>query len=178
MAAFSPPRLFAAWRVEAPFSTVSFFKMLFMNMGARILVQETQSAKDIDMTCSKTFPIKATTCLQIGPMSLDWLVDPFARSDFSGSSLPLEVPSGEQQQGALPASTRSRWRQDALQAQPQALQRITGWDGCGPFLSKGIRCITWNTRGLVGSVFSRQMNREFKRKYLEKVFGANNISCL
>ena len=47
-----------------------------------ILVQETQSAKDIDMTCSKMFPIKATTCLQVGPMSLDWPVDPFARFNF------------------------------------------------------------------------------------------------
>ena len=30
---------------------------------------------------------------------------------------------------------RSRWRQGALHARPQILQRTTGWDGCGPFLS-------------------------------------------
>ena len=93
-----------------------------------MLVQETQSAKDINITCSKMLPIKATTCLQVGPMSLDWPVDPFARSDFSRSSLSPGVPSGEQQRGAFPASTRFRWRQDALQAQPQILQRTTGWD--------------------------------------------------
>ena len=26
---------------------------------------------------------------------------------------------------------------------------LQGGDGCGPFLSEGLRCITWNTRGLV-----------------------------
>ena len=90
----------------------------------------------------------------------------------------LQVPSGEQQLGASPASTRSRWRQDALQAQPQILQRTEGWDGCAPFLSEGMRCITWNTRGLVGPVFSKQKNREFKLKYLKRLFDANNILCL
>ena len=50
------------------------------------MVQETQSAKDIDMICSKTFPIKAATCLQLGPISLDWFVDPFARFGHSGLS--------------------------------------------------------------------------------------------
>ena len=36
-----------------------------------ILVQETQSAKDIDLTCFKMFPFAAVTCLHVGPMSLD-----------------------------------------------------------------------------------------------------------
>ena len=81
-------------------------------------------------------------------MSLEWLVNPFDISDLSGPSLPPDVPSDEQQRVALPASERSRWRQGALHAQPQISQRSTGWDGCGPFLSEGFRCITWNTRGL------------------------------
>ena len=59
-------------------------------------------------------------------MSLEWPIDPFAGSDLSRSSLPPEVPSGEQQLGAFPASARSRWRQDGLHAQPQILQRTTG----------------------------------------------------
>ena len=86
--------------------------------------------------------------------------------------------SGEQQLGAFPASTRSRWRQDPLQAQPQIFQRTKGCDGCGPCLSEGMQCITWNTRGLVGSVVSKQKNREFKLKYLKRLFDANNILCL
>ena len=55
---------------------------------------------------------------------------------------------------------------------------MTGWDGHGPFLAEGLRCITWNTRGLIVSVFSKQKNREFKLKYLKKLFINNNIVCL
>ena len=118
------------------------FSALWLRSNQSILVQETQSAKVIYMTCPKMLPIKATTCLHLGPMSLDWLVDRFSRYDFSRSSLSLEVPSDEQQRSVLPASTRSRCRLDALQAPPQKIQRTTGWDGCGTFLSEGVRCIT------------------------------------
>ena len=142
-------------------------------------MQETPSAKDVDLTCSTTFLFRDATCLPVGPMSLDWPVNPFGRSDSSRPLLPPDVPSGEQQRVAVPASERSRWRQGALHAQPQILQRTIGWDGCGPFLSEGLRCITWNTRGLVGSVFSRQRNREFKLNYLKKnSWSHNNIICL
>ena len=171
-------------------------KILLMNLGAHAIlylafsfqlcgfdatntfVQETQSAKDLDLTCSTTFLFSDATCLQVGTMSLNWPVNPLGRFDSSRSSHPPEVPSGEQQRGAFPASTRSRWRRDALQVQPQILQRTEGWDGCGPFLSEGLRCITWNTRGLVGSFFSKQKNREFKLKYLKRLFDNNNIICL
>ena len=155
------------------------FSALWLRCNQVSLIQETHSAKDLDLTCSTTFLFRHTTCLQVGPMSLEWPVNPFGRFDSSRSSLPPEVPSGEQQIGAFPASSHSRWRQDALQAPPQILQRTTGWDGCGPFLSEGFRCITWNTRGLVGSVFSRQRNREFKLKYLKRLLDNNsNIICL
>ena len=132
-----------------------FLSCLWLRSNQSTLAQETQPAKGIDLTCFKTFPIKATTCLQAGPMSLDFPVGPFARFDHSRSSLSPEVPSDDQQRDAHPASTRSRWKQNTLQAPPQVLQRITGWDGCGPFLTGGHRCITWNTRGLIGSVFSK-----------------------
>ena len=111
-------------------------------------------------------------------MSLDWPVNLCGRSDPSGPSVPSGALSGAQQRGAFPAVGYSRWRQGALHAQPQILQRTTGWDGCGPFLSEGLRCITWNTRGLVGSVFTRQRNRESKLNYLKKLLNHNNIICL
>ena len=106
-----------------------FFIALWLQSNQSFLVQEIQTAKDIDFTCFTTFPIKAATCLQAGPMSLDWPIDPFARHE--RSALSPEVPSDEQQRGALPASTRSRWRQNTVQAPPHVLQRTTGWDGCG-----------------------------------------------
>ena len=155
-----------------------FFSALWGQSNQSILVQETQSAKDIGLTCFKTFRITAATCLQVGPMSLDWLIDPFAKFDHSRSSLSPEVPSDDQQRDALPASTRSRWKQNTLQAPPQVLQRFTGWDGCGLFLTGGLRCVTWNTRGLIGSVFSKQKSREFKLNYFKKLFDTNNILCL
>ena len=46
-----------------------FFTALWLQRSQSILVQEIQPAKDLDLTCFKTFPIKATTCLQVGPMS-------------------------------------------------------------------------------------------------------------
>ena len=155
-----------------------FFSALCLQQSQSSFVQEIQSAKNIDLTCFKTLPIKAATCLPVGPMSLEWPVDPVARFDLSRPSLFLEVPRDEQQRGDLPASTRSRWRQNALQAPPQVLQRIAGWDGCGPFLTGGLQCNTWNTSGLMGSVFSKQKNRDFKLKYLKKLFINNNIVCL
>ena len=145
------------------------FSALWLRFSQSFAVQGTPSAKDVDPTCSLTFLLKDATCLPAGPTSLDWPVNLFSRSDSTGPLLPPDVPSGEQQRVALPASVHSRWRQDALHAQPQILQRTTGWDGCGPFLSEGLRCITWNTRGLVGSVFSRQRNRESKLNYLKKL---------
>ena len=129
------------------------FTALWLQQSQSILMQENQPAKDIDLTCLKTFPIQAaTTCLQVGPMSLDWLVNLSARFDQSRPSSSPEDPNDEQKRGALPASTRSRWRQDALQP-PQILQGIAGRDTCGHFPDGGQRCIAWNTGGLVGSVF-------------------------
>ena len=55
---------------------------------------------------------------------------------------------------------------------------LQGGMGVAPFFSGGLRCITWNTMGLVGSVFSRQRNREFKLKYLKRLLDNNNIICL
>ena len=143
------------------------FTALWLQSNQSVLVQETQSAKDIDLTCSKMLLIKATTCLQVGPCPWIGLLILFARFDFSRSSLSPEVPSDEHQQGSLPVSTRSRWRRNNLQAPPHELQPTKGWDGCGPFLSEGMPCIIWNTKGLVGSVFSRQRNRELKFKILK-----------
>ena len=120
MAAPSPLRFFAAWRVvrgfpfrwvlhfvfyltrsvalcdspscsredsldecERPCDPLScrLFSALWLRCNYSIWVQETQSAKDTDVTCPKCLLIKATTRLPVGPMSLDWPVNPF-RSDF------------------------------------------------------------------------------------------------
>ena len=114
-----------------------------------------QPAKDIDLTCFKTFSIKATTCLQVGPMSLDWPVDPIGRFDQSSPSSSPEDPNNEHQEGALPASTRCRWRRDALQP-PQVQYGTAGRDTCGHFSDGGLQCIAWNTRVSLDRFFPRR----------------------
>ena len=59
------------------------FSALWLRCNQSLLVQETQSAKDLDLTCSTTFQFSDVTCLPVRPMSLDWPVDPFASSDVS-----------------------------------------------------------------------------------------------
>ena len=44
-----------------------FFTALWLQRSQSIMVQEIRPAKDIDLTCFKTLPIKATTCLQVDP---------------------------------------------------------------------------------------------------------------
>ena len=63
------------------------FTALWLRCCQSKVVQETPSAKDVDLTCSITFLFNDATCLPVGPMSLDWPVNPFGRSDSSTSSL-------------------------------------------------------------------------------------------
>ena len=74
-----------------------FFTALWLQRSQSILVQENQPVKDIDLTCFKTFPFKATTCSQVAPMSLDWPLDAIARFDQSRPSSSPEGPYDEQQ---------------------------------------------------------------------------------
>ena len=153
------------------------FTALWLQRGQSILVQEIQPAKDIDLTCYKTLPTKTITCLQKGPIFLEWPVALLAESEQSCPSSSQEDPNDEYPEDTLPALPHSRWRRDALQP-PQVLQGIAGWDTCGHFPDGVLRCITWNIRGLVGSVLSSQRNRELKLNYFGKLLENNNVICL
>ena len=81
------------WRPCDPLSCL-LFSALWLRCSQSVLVQETPSAKDVDLTCSTTFLFRDATCLLVGPMSLDWPVNPFSRSDSSRPSLPsLMLPA-------------------------------------------------------------------------------------
>ena len=155
------------------------FTALWLQRSQSILMQEIHPAKDINLTCFKTFPIKATTCIQVGPLSLDWPVDPIARFDQSRPSSFSSESNDEQQQGALPVSTSSRWRQNALQAFPQVPQRTAGWDGCGPFSLMEFCDVLLGTPGVLLDHFSQQKNR-IQTQIPQKSFfdNSNNILCL
>ena len=63
-----------------------FSTALWLRQSQSILTQGVQQTKDIDLTCYKTLPTKSVTCLQVGPMSLEWPVAPPAGSDQSSLS--------------------------------------------------------------------------------------------
>ena len=90
-------------------------------------------------------------------------------------SLPLDAPSDGLRRVALPASERSRLRQGVLHAQSQRLQRTSGWNGCGPFLSEGLHCIAWNTGALL-DMFSPDRGTGNPNSITSK--NHNNIICL
>ena len=75
------------------------------------------TVKDTELICFKTFSIKATTCLEVEPMSLDWPLDPIARFD--------QFRPSSSSDDSIPAFARSRWTQDAIQPS-QMVQSIAG----------------------------------------------------
>ena len=78
------------------------------------------------------------------------------------------------------ASTRSRWRQNALQAPYQVLHTAyyrLGWTW--PFPCRRSAVYYMEHQGVsLDLFFSKQKNREFKLKYLKRVFVNNSIVCL
>ena len=86
-----------------PHDTLSylFFTALWFRQSQSILTQ-VQQTNDIDLTCYKTLPTKSVTCLQVGPMSLEWPVALPAGSDQSCLSSSHEDPNDEYPEDALP----------------------------------------------------------------------------
>ena len=154
-----------------------FFTALWLRQSQSTLVQDIQPAKDIDLTCYKTLPIKSVTCLQVEPMSLEWPVALNAGSDQSSPSSSHGELQDEHPKDALPAPPHSRWRRDALQ--PLQLQRDSLDRNTRVHIPDGgLRCVTWNTRGLIGSVSTSQISRELKLNYFKRLVENNNVICL
>ena len=151
------------------------FSALCLRCSQSILVQETPSATDVDFTCSTTLLFRDTTCPPVGPMSLDWPVHPFGRSDSSGPLLPPDVPSGQQQRGVSPASGRSRGRQGALHAQPQILQRTTKWMNVAPSFPKACDVLL-GTPGALLDLFFPDKRTESSNSIISKSFWATTTS--
>ena len=163
-----------------PCDTLScfFFSALWLQRSQFILVQEIQSPKDINLTCLKTFPINATSCLQSGPISLDWPVDPFEEFDQSRPSFSPEDPIVVQQRGDFPSFTRSLSRQDALPPPPQVLQSTAGWNGCGHFLDGSLRFITWNNQGVSLARFFQAEDQRIQTQISQDAFLTTTTFCL
>ena len=154
-----------------PCDPLSFllFSALWLRCNQSLLVQETQSAKDLDLTCSTTLLFRDATCLQVGPMSLVWPVNPFGRFDASRPSLLPDVPQRRTTTPcfssfySLPLETGCS---SYTTADITTYYRV-GWMWPLPFRRLAVYYL--EHRGLVGSVFSRQRNREFKLKFKLKL---------
>ena len=89
-------------------------------------------------------------------MSLEWPVALPAESDQYRPPSSHEDPVGEHPGDALPTFPHLRWRRDALQP-PQVQQDGAGRNTCVHSPDGGLRCVTWNIRGLnwVGFFFTK-----------------------
>ena len=81
-------------------------------------------------------------------MSRDWLVAPAGGLNQSSLSPSQEGPNNGHLEDALLAPPHLRWRRDAHE--PPEIQRGCLDRNTGVHIPEGgLRCVTWNTRGLV-----------------------------
>ena len=73
--------------------------------------------------------------------------------------------------------THPCWRRDALRP-PQIQRGSLDRNTCVHISDGGLRCVTWNTGGLIGSVSSSRISRELKHNYFRRLIENNNIICL
>ena len=147
-----------------------FCTALWLGQGQSVLKQ-IQQTNDIDMTCCKILPTKSVTCLQVGPVA------PLGRADHSSLSPSREDPNDGHLEEDRLAPPHLRWRRNALQP-PEIKRGCLDRNTCVHIPEGGLRCVTWNTRGLFGSPFSSQTSRERKHNYFGRLTGSNDIICL
>ena len=141
------------------------------------IVTQTQQPDDIDVACCRILQINSITCSQVGPMSLEWPAAPPGEFDHSSVSPSREDLNDGHVENAHLALPQLRWRRHALQ--PPEIQRVRlDRNTCVHIPDGGLRCVTWNTRGLIGSPFSAQSSRERKHDYFIRLTKNNDIVCL
>ena len=110
-------------------------------------------------------------------MSLEWPLAPSGGLAQSSHSLSQEDANGDRPENAPLGLPHLRWRRDALQPPEVQRDRLAG-NTCVHIPDGGFRCITWNTKGLLGSPASWQHSRERKHIYLTRHAKDNDIICL
>ena len=110
-------------------------------------------------------------------MSLEWPLAPQGGLVQSHHSMPQEDANGERPENAHFALPHLRWRRDALQP-PEVHRDRLNRDTCTHIPDGGLRCDTWNTRGLIGSPASPQLSREKKHICLTRHAKNNDVICL
>ena len=114
--------------------------------------------------------LSPTTCLLVGgPMSPSGL-QLNQEDSFSLSTHFLQKDAKSDRPGnAHLGPPHQRWRRDVLQHLELFRDQPTR-DTCVHIPTGGLRCVSWNTRGLLVSTASSQRSREQKHIYLTRLF--------
>ena len=134
------------------------FTALWLRCSHTLVTQETSFAQDDELSCSLTSVLEVVTCLPIGPMSFAWPVSPFDRFETSCPLLPLMLPAMDYGVWFLLLLNVLDGGRALFRHNHRLYDALLGGMVVALFFLKG--CITWTTRGLVGSLFSRQRRRE------------------
>ena len=154
-----------------------FFAAPWLQQSQSILVQEIQLAKDIDLTCFKTLPIKATTCLQVGPCP--WIGQWIQLQDLINPARPppMRIPTTNIKEALfqLPHTPVGggmlfNHLRYSMVLQVKIHVATSLMEVCDVLLG---------TLGVsLGRFFPRRKNRELKLEYFRKRLDNNNILCL
>ena len=130
---------------------------------------------EVDQTqCSR--PYGTATCY-LHTAILAWNVPIHIDTERSREPVVQEDANGDGPGNAHLGPPHQRWRRDALQP-PEVPRDQPTRDTCAHSPTGGLRCVSWNTRGLLGSTASSQRSRVQKNNYLTRLARNNDIMCL
>ena len=140
MAALPPPRLFAAWRVEA-------IRHPDLPLPYRHLAWQMSNHIDANTTLQRT---------QHGLLQrlLGWPLAPPGGFVQPGHSLSQEDASRDRPGSAPLGPPQLRWRRDALHP-PEVFRDHLAGNTCAHIPDGGLRCISWNARGSLALLLPR-----------------------
>ena len=112
----------------------------------RSILTHSQHSSELDMICCRASPFCPSTCLPVGLVLLASLGAPA----HLGHS-PSQEDAGRDRPGSAPLGPpQVRGRRDVLQP-PEVLRDELAGSTCAHIPDEGSRCVSWNTRGLLGS---------------------------
>ena len=197
MAAPSLHRFFAAWRVEAPFSAVSRFDgfWIIIQLGKIVLVIVVAHAPS--MWPSLLSSVASLQLIFFGAGNsvsegywphmfhdilvwrCHWLVNPCGRSDPSGHPFLLVLSAANNKNEVLfPLLNILAGDRVFFTHNRRSYNVLQGGMDVAPSFLKACDVLHGTAGASLDLFFTRRRNREFKLKYLKRLFDANNILCL
>ena len=141
-----------------------------------MLTQRERSKEPVPV-CHRVSLFSPATCWPVGPMSLEWPLAQPGGPVQHGPALSHEDANSDRLGNARLGPPHQCWRRDAFQ--PPAVPRDQpSRDTCVHIPTEGLRCVSWSTRGLLGSTASSQRSREPKHVYLTRLTKKDDIICL